>query len=448
MRKFGSRLAIFLTLAMTAGMLAASAAVADISIKEIPDFVEDVTIGGGTELYFMAFQRNALGIKDNDYNWVDGHFKLNAAVRLKSNVEFKVGLIYAGTFGEDYYGLGTQDTSTFNADMAYIKFNKVLDTPVDLTLGRQKIVVEKGFLISEGNLNLGTAIYANSEKASPFAIRADINLDPVNILAYWQNIETDDAVAVNILGKGADIENMGLNVNAALGEGKNIYAGATQWLEGKAAFDTEKYELITYYVGTDLTFGPINFSAEYAMQTGDDITLATGTAVDRDATAYNAFLKYTMDKVAMTPWIEIGTMYYSGDDPITSDNEAFNVMTPGFPDWGKFCPGEIFGEQFYFGGNNWKDYMLQVGFMPTETTQIRFQYHMVSMVEDAGFSDDKLYDEYNLFVEYFPNDKLYCGIMLGAATPGTGHEELQNAIFGTTNDETAYGIMPYLIYYF
>lgn len=64
---------------------------ADISIKNLPDYVEDFTIGGGTELNFMAHQKNALGIDNNDYNWVHGHFKLNATLKFKSDVEFKLG---------------------------------------------------------------------------------------------------------------------------------------------------------------------------------------------------------------------------------------------------------------------------------------------------------------------------------------------------------------------
>jgi hypothetical protein len=440
MRKFGSRLAVFLVLATTAGMLLASTAVADISIKEIPDFVEDITIGGGTELYFMALQQNAMGIDKNDYNWVDGHFKLNAAVKLKSNVEFKLGMIYAGTFGEDYfetYGIDNTDTSVFNADEAYIKFNKVAATPIDLTLGRQKINVEKGFLMSEGNLDLSTAIYANSEKASPFAIRADVNLEPVTLLAYWETIATDD---VNVaFGKGDDIEAMGLNVHAALAEGKNLYAGVVRWL-GTLSVAHTKQELMTYYLGTDLTFGAINFSGEYAVQTGDNYD-AGNAKTDQDAKAYNAFLKYSLDGVALKPWFEVGTIYYSGDDTGTSANEGFNTMTPGFPDWGKWCPGEIFGEQIYFGANNWVDYTAQIGIMPSEATQIRMQYHIVSLAEDNG-GDDALYHEYNLFFEYFPDDKLYCGIMLGMATP----DDAQKAVFG--DDETAIGIMPYIVYNF
>ncbi len=442
MKKIRSHLAIVAAMALTAVMLTAAPAITDISLKEVPDFVEDISIGGGTELYFMPYQQNALGIDENDYEWVDGVFKLNTTVRLKSNVEFKVGLIYSGTFGEDYFGF--EDTEDFDADEAYIKFNKVFNMPVDLTIGRQIITVEKGFLMSEGNLDFTTAVYTNAEKAAPFAVRADIALGPVTLLAYGESIATDDIFA-NLTGKGEDIEAYGLNADAALAEGKNVYAGVIDW---DAELGDAQNDYVTYYAGTDLTFGPIHFEAEYAIQTGDNIA-ADGTTTDQEATAYFAFLKYTMEDVRLMPWIEVGTYSFSGDDPNSTDNEGFNSMTLGFPDWGKFSPGEVFGEQFYFGGNNYTDYMVQVGFMPKETMQIRLQYHHVLLEEDTGFSDDALYDEYNLFFEFFPNDKLYCGVMLGMAEPDTGHEELMD-LLGISSDasETSYAVMPYLIYYF
>ena len=444
MKRISLRLAASGAIALAIFLLAVPGAIADISLKNVPDFVEDVTIGGGTEIYFFPFMENALGIEDNDHDFIDGVFKFNTTVKLKSNVEFKVGMIYSGTFGEDYYGIGNEDTDDFDADEAYIKFGQMFDLPVDLTIGRQIINVEKGFLMSEGNLDFSTAVYTNAEKASPFAVRADIALGPVSILAYGESIATDDTFQA--FGKGDDIEAYGLNVNGALGEGKSIYAGAVNWQaeldEGVGISETDH---ITYYIGTDLTFGPIHFEGEYAMQTGDNTDIA-GMETDQDATAYFAFLKYTMENVAMMPWIEVGTYAFSGDDPGTEDNEAFNTMTLGFPDWGKFSPGELLGEQLYFGFNNYTDYMVQFGLMPMEIMQVRFQYHHMLLEEDTGFSDDALYDEYNLFLEFFPDERLYFGVMFGLAEPDAAHEQVMGLDPDTS--ETVYGIMPFLVYYF
>ena len=429
-------------------LFVATPVLADISIKDVPDYVEDLTIGGGTELYFMAYEKNALGFDKNDYNWVDGVFRLNTTLKLKSNVEFKLGMLYTGTFGQDYYD-AEADTSKFNADDAYIKFSTLFNTPVDLTLGRQRINVEKGFLMSEGNLDFSTAIYTNSEKASPFAARIDVNLEPLTLLAYWENIATDNLYQG--FGKGDDIEAMGLNAHYNLTENKYVYAGAVRWLSTIHDLQADpvsvlgKQVLVTYYLGTDLAFGPIHFEGEYAKQTGDSYD-AVGASTSQDAHAYFAFLKYSMDNVALKPWVEVGTYAFSGDDPATTDNEGFNTMTLGFPDWGKFSPGEVFGEQLYFGANNYKDYMLQVGILPTETMQVRLQYHKVKADEKAAYggTSDDLYSEYDLFVEFFPNENLYFGIVVGVADPDKGHEELVGA--GAT--KTAIGVMPFLVYNF
>lgn len=70
----------------------------------------------------------------------------------------------------------------------------------------------------------------------------------------------------------------------------------------------------------------------------------------------------------------------------------------------------------YFGASNTTDDMLQIGVMPKETMQIRLQYHHMTLDNDTGYSDDALYDEYNLFVEFFPDDRLYFGVMVGLAS--------------------------------
>ena len=430
--------------------LAAGFSVADIQLNNLPEAVESVSIGGSTEQYYLAHQ-NAFGVKDEDYYWVDAMFKLHTVVQLKSGVEAKLGVVYAGTFGEDYYsspyGLGAlpvayegNNSSTFEADEAYIKFKKIAGAPVDVTLGKQRINIEKGFLMSEQDLSFDTNVYGNARKTSPFGVKIDIGLDPVAIQLYGASIDTGDDMATFL--KGETVSVYGLNLNYAFSEKAYVYTGAINYRsETDNEFDSND---MTYYLGADLTFGGLNFQAEYAMQRGED----SFNEIDRDATAAMAFLKYTFESAPLMPFVEVGGWYLSGDDPDTDDNEAFNTMTVGLPDWGKWCPGEIFGEQIYFGISNYQTIALQVGISPTETTGLRLQYFQTSWIEketvfgSVEVSDTDASTEFNLIFEWFPSENLYAGIIIGMATPGTGLEDLMG------DDETATMIMPYLVYNF
>lgn len=433
---------------ITALSLTTNVCKAEINLNDLPDFIESVSIGGGTDQFFVHSQ-NGYGVEGEDYTWIDSAFRINTTIATKTGIEFKFGLYYGGTFGEDYYssvyGLGDlpvayegNNNSIFRVDDAYVKVNDIAGTPVDITLGKQQISIEKGFLMDEQNLQFDANVYGNGIKTSPFSVNIDVDLNPLTLQGYWTKVGTDDDMAAFL--KGEDVEASGLHAHYNLGEDAFVYTGAIYYTsETEGAFDNED---ITFYVGADVSLAGFNLYGEYALQTGEDAL----NNVDRDADAAFLFGKYTFEKLSYAPFLEVGGYYFSGDDPNTADNEDFNTMTVGFPDWGRWCSGEIFGEQLFFGLQNYRTLMAQAGFMPTGTTSIRLQYLNTEFMESSFFgaplSSKDAADEINLVLEWFPNDSWYIALILGAAEPGDGVTE----IFG--GDETAFVVLPAVIYNF
>jgi len=71
----------------------------------------------------------------------------------------------------------------------------------------------------------------------------------------------------------------------------------------------------------------------------------------RKSTAWNALGSYELSKVSWKPKISYRYAFFQGDDPATAANEEFDMLLPGFYDWGTWWQGEIGGEYFLANSN-------------------------------------------------------------------------------------------------
>ena len=71
----------------------------------------------------------------------------------------------------------------------------------------------------------------------------------------------------------------------------------------------------------------------------------------RSATAWNVLAAYELSKSSWKPRISYRYAFFSGDDPATTKNESFDMLLPGFYDWGTWWQGEIGGEYFLANSN-------------------------------------------------------------------------------------------------
>jgi hypothetical protein len=86
----------------------------------------------------------------------------------------------------------------------------------------------------------------------------------------------------------------------------------------------------------------LSFEGEYAKEDNGDLVKST---------AWNAQAGYEFSKIGWKPRLSYRYAYFQGDDPATSANEAFDMLIPGFYDWGTWWQGEIGGEYFLSNSN-------------------------------------------------------------------------------------------------
>ncbi len=418
---------------------------AEVEFKDLPSIVKSASLGGEVFTTWRG-DNSAFFTKDKDYRWAEGHAKLHVNAVMANDVEANFGLVYKWTAGEDFYsdplffgytyrddGLATSNSSDFTVDTAYLKFNTVFDSPFSITVGKQYYELEKQFLVSDGTKDADSATWLNSERAFPIAVRVDADFGKLQATLFGAKIDSNDARAEELFGNGLYLYNANLHYDFS--DAFYAYGGYLQQRDTDFDDDTA-----AAYAGADLTLGNLHFEGEYVLEFGD-----MAGDVDRDAWAYFFSADYTFADAATSPYVRATILSFSGDDVDTADKrEDFYGFSYGFTGWGTWFLGEIVGEQQVFN-SNMTCYKAEAGFYPTEWLHAKAMYFktMINEKEAFGLTEDDYADEVNLLFEFpIAPDFVFGGILLGAAKPGDAAEEMWG------DDETAYVIMPHMVYVF
>ena len=315
-----------LCLALAIGIAFAMPAVAE---------VKSVKVGG--EIIIRGIYRDNLdfvkdeyteyywGYADGSEGWLMSTVRVWVAAELSDNVSAVVRLINERDWSRawDIY----RGDESVDVDLAYIKIADLFAPGLTATLGRQEILLGKGFVVGHQNFIpwgwtgwIPSAIRAgdlNSQKAFD-AWRLDYEVGTVPLTSTLFGAKLDESSAP--WGNNQDADLMGLNVaykldNATI-EG---YILNLLW-EGSP----DDYNIYTYGARVDhnvLTVPGLNYNIEAAMQTGDS------WSVDKDAWALNADVSYTLQNPYQA---KIGAAWFmaTGQDPSSSDDTAWDPIYP------------------------------------------------------------------------------------------------------------------------
>jgi hypothetical protein len=111
------------------------------------------------------------------------------------------------------------------------------------------------------------------------------------------------------------------------------------------------------------------FEIEYSYEeNGGQVIDPVGEPVgDRlKSNAFTAQVGYELSKVAWTPRLSYRYAYFEGDDPATPTDEGFDMLLPGFYDWGTWWQGEIAGE-YFLSNSNLVSHQVRLHLTPSES---------------------------------------------------------------------------------
>ena len=307
----------------------------------------DIGLGGfgfANSLYTNARPDPSGNLGDN---WAESYAKPAVSARVglgHSELYGKVSAVGERTFAAPPSLVG-EDASSFQVEDLYLgwRSGKSLGSSenlLDFTVGRTQYKIGHGLLLWDGAGEGGSrgGFWSNARKA--WEVAAVGRVKPRNHTVEFFYLDRDE-VPENDTGTRL----WGANYELALGD-KSTF-GAT-YLRFHADRDVKPSRdgLNVYnaraYTAPFKALPGLAFELEYAYeQTGD---LLKSNAVTAQA-------GYEMGTVTWKPRLSYRFAYFEGDDPATPTNEGFDMLLPGFYDWGTWWQGEIAGEYFISNSN-------------------------------------------------------------------------------------------------
>lgn len=428
MKRFGLVLVM-----VVVGACFSAPVLADVEIGKLDEVFDSFTIGGEINVFYRYDKnpwfgsKTAWGEDSTNYGETFSRIRFTAAKDLGwTTLSGQLAPFYAETIGKDFYAV-YEDEQQIGIDQAWLKFAKIAGSPFDLTLGRQDIAIEKLFVVAGGE-DQGTANWLYLHNSFPMAARLDGKLGALKGSMFYAEVGDYVKDWTDLFAGGVEngIYTAGLNLHYDLNEKIFFYGGVFYKDEepaSKGGVGNED-DTMAFDFGLDVTVFGLQLEGEYVKQTGD-----SGVAgdIDRDAHAYFACATYRFD-IPLAPYVRAMYTSFSGDDPDTADNEAYDPMFIGFADWNRWIIGELVGEA-QLPNSNKNDLILEAGFSPKIPMTISLMYiqHKLEESETSAYgpaSSDDWADEWNLLVNWPLSENLFASAAVGYVTPKDAGEEL------------------------
>jgi hypothetical protein len=280
-------------------------------------------------------------------NWAESFAKpaLSASFGLgQSELYGKISAVGERTFAAPPSLVG-EDASSFQIEDAHLGWRSgksvgSSENLLDFTVGRAQYKIGHGMLLWDGAGEGGSrgGFWSNARKAWKFAAIGRLKPNNHTLEAFY--LERDE-----VPESQTGTRLWGANYELAVGD-KSTF-GAT-YLKFYAHPDVkpDRDGMNVYnaraYTAPFKSLPDLAFELEYAYEQNGQLLKSN---------AFTLQAGYEMSKVAWKPRLSYRYAYFEGDDPATPTNEGFDMLLPGFYDWGTWWQGEIAGEYFISNSN-------------------------------------------------------------------------------------------------
>lgn len=403
----------------------AKLAFADIELDLLPNIFDKFKIHGKSYSFFRHDTNPSYGEPVDSKGRTEttfGEHIVKTGFSFESKIgslelEARVTGVLLTTINGDVYGIAEDESQGF-LNEGYLVLKNLLNSSLDITVGRQNIFIEKRFISGDGHPE-DAAIWISAQKSFPLAVRIDKDFGKLKTTAFWADTklysQQNDQRAEGKRGK-EDVTFMGLNLHYDLTESIYVYAGyyrkndnsnltfesfSPGGLDRFSENDTNAFD-----IGFDATIKSFNFAGEFVYQNGDAGQLG-GKQLDRDAHAGFIHAKYTFDH-SKKPYMKVMFVSFSGDSDLEDDEAGdYDPMFSTFLTWNEWFIGQHVGE-VQQPNTNKKALIVETGFTPTEKMQVALMYIKHTLNEKyvnasrsrTALASDDYADEFNLLVDY------------------------------------------------
>jgi hypothetical protein len=395
---------------------------------------------------------------DKDHSWFEAYIMPNVNWSYNTG---RFGMLY-GEFayvgtqtlgGIDPIGFsqtfgGSEDPGNWESERLYVgwKSGKLIsglpENVIDVSFGEQEFTIGDGFLIADAEFDGAKGCYwiAPHKSFRKTAI-LKINTEPVRADLFYLKADKDYADAelygINVEYIKDDWATIGFNYMKVTNANEFYEDGLTEdFYKNRDGMDVWSVR----FQGTPLApwgLEELFLAGEYAQESGGD-------RADVDAYGYYAEAGWTFSHLPWTPTLSYRYAFFSGDDPDSSDYEAFDPLFYGFlRGWGTHFMGEVTGEYYLFNSNQHVN-MVHLNAVPTDKLSLGAIYYnfQLDKADSYGVSDDDFTNEINVYADYALSDNVWLSGVAAIAFPGEGAEE----IFG--DDQAMMVLEAYIYFYF
>jgi hypothetical protein len=312
--------------------------------------------GFANSLYLNARPDPSGDLSDN---WWEGYAK----PKLSATYGLKTGELYgaASVVGERTFGapppLVGAEASSYQPEDLYIGWRSgnslsLGENALDFTFGRTQYRIGQGYLLWDGGGEGGSrgGFWSGARKAWALAGVARFKPKQHTFEAFYLNRnEVPESETGTRLWGG--------NYELSLGESNTLgasylhfYSDSLPDRDGMSVFN------LRGYVSPFKRLPNLSLGAEFAQEENGDLL---------SSTAWMAQAAYQFASTAWAPKVSYRYAFFEGDDPATTKNEGFDMLFPGFYDWGTWWQGEIAGE-YFLSNSNLISHQVRVHATPSE----------------------------------------------------------------------------------
>jgi hypothetical protein len=312
--------------------------------------------GFGNSLYTNAKPDPSGDLGDN---WVESYAKpaISGIVRAGKGSFFgKMSVAGERTYAAPPPLVGAE-ASSFMIEDLYLGWRSGTaigagEDALELTFGRAPYKVGHGLLLSDGGGEGSSrgGFWSNTRKAWGLAGVARFHAKSNTLEGFYldRNEVPEAETGTRVVGG---------NYERTLGEATTLGATYMHFMaDSLPQRDGMNVFNLRAYTAPLRKLPSLSFEAEYAMEDNGDL---------RSSASWYVLGAYELSKASWKPKLSYRYAYFQGDDPATTKDESFDMLLPGFYDWGTWWQGEIGGE-YFLSNSNLISHQLRVHVTPSD----------------------------------------------------------------------------------
>ena len=299
---------------------------------------------------------------------------------------------------------------------------------LQFTFGRAQYKIGHGLLLWDGGGEGGTrgGFWSNARKAWALAGVARWHAKSNTIEGFYldRNEVPESETGTRVWGG---------NVERALGDATTLGASYMHFMADSSRPDRDGMNVfnVRAYTAPLKKLPGLSFEAEYAMEDNGDL---------RSSTAWNLLGAYELSKMSWKPKLSYRYAFFQGDDPGTTKDESFDMLLPGFYDWGTWWQGEIGGE-YFLANSNLVSHQVRVHVKPSGSVGAGLFGYVFTLDQlPVGITSKDVATELDAYADWSVNSNFIVSFVAALAHPQAAAEQA----YGRTSDFT-YG-MIYVAY--